>query len=89
MNVNGRFPGGGVGFTEYASEGMGLAGNGVSMVGNISVDYFDPFSSVSDNAALSFGIVDNVRVEVVPEPGTIALGVLGLAGLIAWSQLRA
>jgi hypothetical protein len=44
---------------------------------------------VSDNAALSFGLVDNVRVEVVPEPGTIALGVLGLAGLMAWGRRRA
>ncbi len=63
--------------------------NGVSLEGNISVGYFDPFASVSDNAALSFGLVDNVRVEVVPEPGTVALGVLGLAGLIAWGRRRA
>ncbi|MEZ6083425.1 MAG: hypothetical protein R3E58_05610 [Phycisphaerae bacterium] len=30
--------------------------------GNISIGYMDPFTSVSDNAALSFGLIDNVRV---------------------------
>ena len=35
-----------------------LAGN------NIFIGYWDPFTSLSDNTALSFGLVDNVRVEV-------------------------
>ncbi len=30
--------------------------------GNIAIGYLDPFTSVSDNAALSFGVIDNVRV---------------------------
>ena len=30
--------------------------------GNIFVGYYDAFSSVSDNAATSFGLVDNIRV---------------------------
>lgn len=54
------------------------SGNGISLEGNISIGYFDPFNSVSDNPALSFGIVDNVRVEFIPEPSTLALGLLGL-----------
>jgi hypothetical protein len=32
--------------------------------GNVFVGYWDPYASISDNAALSFGLVDNVRVEV-------------------------
>lgn len=35
---------------------------------NIFIGYWDPFTSVSDNAALSFGLVDNVRVEVPALP---------------------
>lgn len=64
------------------------SGNGVALEGNITVGYFDPFNSVSDNAALSFGVVDNVRVEVIPEPGTAALGLLGM-GLWFLSRRRA
>jgi hypothetical protein len=30
--------------------------------GNIAIGYLDPFTSVSDNPALSFGVIDNVRV---------------------------
>jgi hypothetical protein len=59
------------------------SGNGVSLEGNISVGYMDPFASVSDNAALSFGLVDNLRVELIPEPSTLALGVLGFAWMLA------
>lgn len=31
---------------------------------NVFVGYWDPFTSISDNPALSFGLVDNVRVEI-------------------------
>lgn len=61
------------------------SGNGISLNGNISVGYFDPFNSVSDNPALSFGLVDNVRVEFIPEPSTLALGLLGFG---AWLLVR-
>ncbi len=37
-------------------------GSSVGLSGNISIGYMDPFTSVSDNAALSFGLIDNVRV---------------------------
>lgn len=46
----------------------------------IYVGYIDPTSSLG-NTNVSFGIIDNLRVEAVPEPGTIALGLLGAAGL--------
>jgi len=49
--------------------------------GSVTIGYMDPFSSFSDNATLSFGLVDNLTV-VVPEPGTLALGCLmSLVGL--------
>ncbi len=39
---------------------------------NIFIGYWDPFTSVSDNAALSFGLVDNVRVEIAGGAPTIS-----------------
>jgi len=39
---------------------------------NIFVGYWDPFNSVSDNSATSFGLIDNLTVESIPEPSSIA-----------------
>jgi hypothetical protein len=39
-------------------QGAAPAGN------NVFVGYWDPFTSVSDNTNLSFGLIDNLRVEV-------------------------
>ena len=36
--------------------------------GNIFVGYYDAFSSVSDNQATSFGLVDNLRVVEIQTP---------------------
>lgn len=51
---------------EWAIDGIRLAAiTNASLTGsNIFVGYWDSFTSLSDNAALSFGVVDNVRVEV-------------------------
>ncbi|GJM23710.1 MAG: hypothetical protein DHS20C16_01250 [Phycisphaerae bacterium] len=38
----------------------------VSLSGDITIGYMDGFTSVSDNAALSFGLIDNLRVNLVP-----------------------
>lgn len=59
--------------------------NGVNVEGNIAVGYMDAFSSLSDNAALSFGVIDNVKVEVqvIPEPSTYTLGIMGVLWLLA------
>ncbi|MEO7298020.1 MAG: PEP-CTERM sorting domain-containing protein [Verrucomicrobiota bacterium] len=48
---------------------------------NIFVGHWDAFSSIADNAELNFSVIDNLQVEAIPEPSTIALGVLGAAGL--------
>ena len=51
--------------------------------GNITVGFWDPFASLTDNTNLSFGLVDNVRVEVPaiapaftanPVPESVKLG---------------
>ena len=45
--------------------------------GSVTIGYADPFASVSDNASLSFGLIDNLAI--VPEPSTYALAALGFA----------
>ena len=45
---------------------------------NVFVGHWDPFASIADNPALSFGIIDNLEV-IVPEPTSLA--VLGFGGL--------
>jgi hypothetical protein len=50
---------------------------------NVFVGYWDPFISISDNPALTFGVIDNLRIEAVPEPATSALGVIGALGIFA------
>ena len=44
-------------------------GDPFNITGNVSIGYADPFTSISDNADLSFGLVDNV--------GVYALSLLG------------
>lgn len=54
--------------------------------GNIFVGFWDVFASVSDNPALSFGLVDNVRVIAVPETSTGALG--AMAAVVGFARRR-
>lgn len=57
--------------------------------GNIQIGYSDVFASASP--ADTFIVYDNVRVEiatVIPEPSTVALGLLGL-GVLAFARRRA
>lgn len=49
---------------------------------NIFVGHWDVFSSITADPSLNFSIVDNLRVVAVPEPSTIALGVLGALGVL-------
>jgi len=49
---------------EWFIDGLKIASvTNTLTAGNIFVGYWDSFASISDNAALSFGLVDNVRVE--------------------------
>jgi len=52
---------------------------------NILLNYFDTNGTVSGDpnaGSLLFGLFDNVRVTVVPEPSTLALGVIGAASFL-------
>ena len=51
-------------------------GSSFSLVGNISIGYMDIFTSVSDNPEVSFGLIDNLVVEI-PEPATLGLLLIG------------
>lgn len=48
---------------------------------NIFVGHWDVFSSIADNPATAFSVIDNLTV--IPEPSTIALGALGALALFA------
>ena len=50
---------------EWFVDGLKLAtiNNAALTASNVFVGYWDSFASISDNMALSFGLVDNVRVE--------------------------
>jgi len=49
--------------------------------GNISLFYADFFTSISATPESNFGLIDNVVVNVIPEPSTFALALLGGMGM--------
>jgi hypothetical protein len=51
---------------EWSIDGIKLASitNAAATAGNVFIGYWDNYASISDNSNLSFGLVDNVRVEV-------------------------
>jgi hypothetical protein len=59
-----------------------LAGN------NIFVGHWDVFASTTANPEMNFSIVDNLRVEVIPEPSTCLLGCLGAIGLLVFRRKK-
>ncbi|MCP4589940.1 MAG: PEP-CTERM sorting domain-containing protein [bacterium] len=61
-------------------------GSGFDYDGGMQLTYTDMFSSVSDNAALSFGVIDNLVVTDVPEPASLAL--LAMGGLAMLRRRR-
>jgi hypothetical protein len=60
---------------DWAIDGIRMAtiSSATFTASNVFVGYWDPFSSLSDNTNLSFGLVDNVRVEVPAIAPTISL----------------
>ena len=58
---------------EWSIDGVKLAtvSNATFTANNVFVGYWDNFASISDNTNLSFGLVDNVRVEVPAVAPTI------------------
>lgn len=63
---------------EWSVDGVLLAAftNATLTASNIFVGYWDPYNSVSDNPALSFGVVDNVRVEAFTNSGPVPDAIL-------------
>lgn len=70
---------------DWVVDGVRLAtmSNATFTANNVFVGFWDPFSSTSDNNNLSFGLVDNLRVEVPavapvittnPQPQIVKLG---------------
>ncbi|TAK91900.1 MAG: hypothetical protein EPO07_19575, partial [Verrucomicrobia bacterium] len=62
------------GTVEWFLDGLKIATvTGASITAsNVFVGYWDPYNSVSDNTNLSFGVVDNLRVEVPAVAPTIS-----------------
>jgi hypothetical protein len=52
---------------------MATISNATFTASNVFVGFWDPFASLTDNTNLSFGLVDNVRVEVPAVAPVIAL----------------
>ena len=50
---------------QWSIDGVSLAtlSNVTLAAGNVAIGYWDPFASLTDNTNLSFGLVDNLRVE--------------------------
>ena len=72
------------GTVQWYIDGLRLATVSASSIvaSNITVGYWDPFASVTDNTNLSFGLIDNLRVEVpavgptfVTQPADVAVKV--------------
>lgn len=59
------------------------AGIGSSFVtdGAVTLGYMDTFTSISDNPALSFGLIDNLRVGTLATATTFGAGCAGVAGV--------
>ncbi len=54
---------------------------GATTDGNISIFYADFFTSIASPAGSTFGLVDNVLVTAIPEPGAGAIALCGLGML--------
>ncbi len=60
--------------------------SGSDLEGNLMVGYGDYFGSETDAPQWSFGIIDNLEVNVVPEPSALALALLGVIGLLRFRR---
>lgn len=71
---------------DWSIDGIRLAtiSNATFTASNVFIGYWDCFTSLSDNTNLSFGVVDNVRVEVPTQPPVITTPPQGQT--IPWSS---
>lgn len=61
---------------------------GCTTDGNISLFYGDLFSGVTERPDLTYGIIDNVHVQEIPEPASVLLFALGAIGMVARRRSR-
>jgi hypothetical protein len=61
--------------------------SGFTRDGNISLVYADLFTSVTPRPDLTFGVIDNVEVTRIPEPGALSLSLLLVASLLGRSVI--
>lgn len=57
--------------------------------GSVTLGYSDPTSNLSDNPPLSFALIDNLRVEAVPEPTALTLVAPATLALLARRRRKA
>jgi hypothetical protein len=55
---------------------------------NIFVGHWDVFASITDNPAVTFGIVDRLEVEEIPEPSSVLLYLIGAVCCVARRRCR-
>jgi hypothetical protein len=58
------------------------ANGAFSAAGRVALGYSDPSANLSDNPPLSFALIDNLSITVIPEPGSLALFGLAAASLV-------
>lgn len=63
---------------QYDKTYTGDGSSGATTDGNISIFYADFFTSIASPPGSTFGLVDNVLVTAIPEPGAIGLMLCGL-----------
>jgi hypothetical protein len=68
---------------------VNAAARSIPTSGNVSIGYDDPFASVAGpnsttaDPRFTFGMIDNLTVDVIPEPASVSLVGLGALGLAA------
>ncbi len=56
--------------------------------GNVALTYADIFSSVSTKPEFSFGVFDNLTINQVPEPSSLTIAFIAMAGLTGICRRR-
>jgi hypothetical protein len=79
------------GTVDWVIDGIRMAtiSNATFTASNVFVGFWDPFASLTDNTNLSFGLVDNVRVEVPAVAPVITLQTGATLRMIASGQTGA
>ena len=56
--------------------------------GRITLGYSDPTTNQSDNPPLTFALIDNLRIELVPEPATGSLALVASFAILCVRRRR-